>query len=155
MMGSWPLAKTFPSGRAGVVGTKHPFAAQAGVEILQKGGTAIDAAVATSLALSVVEPYSSGVGGGGLAVYQPRGATPLAFHFGMRAPASAHEGMYRVLPGERDTDLFGWPRTEGDANVLGPTSICVPGQVAGLHRLWERGGKLPWKELAAPAIRLA
>jgi gamma-glutamyltranspeptidase/glutathione hydrolase len=138
-----------------MVATKHPFAAEAGVEMLRHGGSAVDAAVATSFALSVVEPYSSGIGGGGLALYQPRRGTPRAFHFGMRAPASATADMYEIVPGKRDDDLFGWPLTRGDEHVSGPRSIALPCQVPGLYHLWQIGGKLPWPSLLQPAIALA
>jgi len=151
----WPLAKGFPQGRHGMVAAKHPLAAQAGVEILRQGGSAADSAIATSFASGVVEPYMSGIGGGGLAVYHPAGGAPRALHFGMRAPVSAAEDMYQIMPGESDSDLFGWPRTAGDANVFGPKSVGVPGQVGGLHRLWQMGGRLPWRDLLAPAIALA
>lgn len=155
MTGSWPLAKHFPSGTRGMVATKQPFAAEAGVEMLRRGGSAVDAAIATSFALSVVEPYSSGIGGGGLALYQPRGGSPRAFHFGMRAPASARPDMYEIIPGKRDDDLFGWPLTRGDEHVSGPRSIALPCQVPGLYHLWRIGGRLPWRDLVQPAIALA
>ncbi|MBV9280798.1 MAG: gamma-glutamyltransferase [Chloroflexi bacterium] len=151
----WPLAKTFPTGRRGLVAAKQPLAAGAGVEILRRGGNAVDAAIATSLASGVAEPSMSGLGGGGLALLQLADGAPLALDFGMRAPRSAGPNMYEVIPGTVDRELFGWPRTRGDANVLGPSSIALPGLVAGLHRLWQLGGTLPWRELAAPAIRLA
>ena len=155
MFVQWPLAKTFPVGDAGMVAAKHPLAAEVGVRTLRSGGTAVDAAVATSLASGVVEPYMSGVGGGGLAVYHSRDGASLALHFGMQAPSSAHADMYRIIPGTHDVELFGWPRTVGDANVSGPTSIAVPGLVPGLYRLWQAGGRLPWRELVEPARALA
>src|SRR5947209_16381530 len=144
MIASWPLAKQFPTCNRGMVATKHPFAAEAGVEMLRRGGSAVDAAIATSFALSVVEPYSSGIGGGGLALYQPAGGTPRAFHFGMRAPASATPDMYEIVPGKRDDDLFGWPLTRGDEHVSGPRSIALPCQIPGLYHLWQIGGRLAW-----------
>jgi gamma-glutamyltranspeptidase/glutathione hydrolase len=151
----WPLAKSFPVGDNGMVAAKHPLAAQAGVRILQEDGSAVDAAIATSFASGVVEPYMSGLGGGGLALYQPVDGPARALHFGMRAPASARPDMYEVLPGTEDQDLFGWPRTRDDANISGPSSIALPGLVSGLYRLWELGGRLPWPDLIAPAIALA
>jgi gamma-glutamyltranspeptidase / glutathione hydrolase len=151
----WPLAKTYPVSKKGMVASKHPLASQAGIEVLHKGGNAVDSAIATSFALGVVEPFMSGVGGGGLALYQPKDQPPKAFHFGMRAPLSAHPDMYHVIPGTMDADLFGWPRTIGDENLHGPASIAVPGQVAGLHRLWEIGGRLPWRVLVEPAMKYA
>src|SRR3954451_20477269 len=152
---SWPLAKAFPFGTRGTVAAKHPLAAAVGVAILRRGGTAIDAAVATSLAIGVVEPYLSGIGGGGLAIYAPVGGEPFALHFGMRAATSARPDMYRIEPGASTSDLPWWPPTEGDEHMAGPTSVAVPCQVQGLYQLWQIGGRLPWDELVAPAITLA
>ena len=151
----WPLAKMFPVGDKGMVAAKHPLAAQAGVRMLQEGGSAVDAAIATSFASGVVEPYMSGLGGGGVALYQPLNGAARALHFGMRAPASARPDMYEILPGTEDRDLFGWPCTRDDANISGRSSIALPGLVPGLYRLWELGGRLPWQDLIAPAISLA
>lgn len=155
MLYEWPLAKQFPVGTRGMVATKHPRAAEAGRWALRQGGSAIDAAVATSFALSVVEGYASGIGGGGLALYRPRDGKTQAFHFGMKAPRSSTPDMYEIIPDSYDADLFGWPRTRGQHNVHGPQSIALPGQVAGLHLLWQTGGRLPWRDLLAPAARLA
>ena len=138
-----------------MVAAKHPLAAQAGIHVLRLGGSAVDAAIATSVASGVVEPYMSGIGGGGMAIYAAKDTPPRVLHFAMRAPASATADMYQVLPGTHDQDLFGWPRTAGDANVSGPSSIALPAQVDGLYRLWQLGGTIPWAELIQPAARLA
>jgi gamma-glutamyltranspeptidase/glutathione hydrolase len=155
MLTQWPFAKSFPIGDHGMVATKHPLAAEAGAEILRRGGSAIDAAITASFVLGVVEPALSGIGGGGLALYQPAGGTPIAVNFGMRAPASSNPDMFEVVSGEPDSDLFGWPRVRDNANVSGPHSIALPCHVPGLYRLWELGGTLPWNELVQPAISLA
>src|SRR5579859_2080946 len=59
------------------------------------------------------------------------------------------------FPGTHDRDLFGWPRTRGDANLMGPGSVAVPGLATGLHRMWERWGSMPWPALIDPAVDLA
>jgi gamma-glutamyltranspeptidase/glutathione hydrolase len=155
MVMQWPFAKQFPSSDKGIVASKHPRAGEAGTEMLRRGGSAVDAAVAASLASGVVEPYMSGVGGGGLALYQPVHGDPLALHFGMQAPLSARPDMYQIIPGTFDADLFGWPLTVENANVVGPRSVAIPGLVPGLHHLWKLGGVLPWSDLVGPAARLA
>ena len=97
----------------------------------------------------------SGLGGGGLMVVAPAdGAPPEVIDFGMVAPLALDPARYPVV-GERDRDLFGWPRVEGERNVSGPLAIAVPGQAAGLELAFERHGSLPWAELCAPAIALA
>jgi gamma-glutamyltranspeptidase / glutathione hydrolase len=152
---SWVVSRPALRAAGGMVAAQHRMAAKVGAEILEGGGNAVDAALATSLALAVVEPWMSGLGGGGLMVIAPAGgAPPEVIEFGMRAPFALDPARYPVV-GERDRDLFGWPRVEGDRNVLGPLAITTPGQAAGLKLAYERHGSLPWTELCAPAIALA
>ena len=124
-------------GRRGVVAAAHPLAAMAGIEVLLRGGSAVDAAVATSFALHVVEPYMSGPGGV---------ATLLLFHRGRReAVVSAGQ-----MPGAADPAAVTAEDLKG-----GPRSIGVPGLVAATLGLHERHGTLPRPAVLAPAIRLA
>jgi gamma-glutamyltranspeptidase/glutathione hydrolase len=124
-------------GRRGCVAAAHPLAAMAGIEVLLQGGSAVDAAVATSFALHVVEPYMSGPGGV---------ATLLVFHRGRReAVVSAGR-----MPAAADP-----ARVTAEDLKAGPRSIGVPGLVAATLGLHERHGKLPRPAVMAPAIRLA
>jgi gamma-glutamyltranspeptidase/glutathione hydrolase len=124
-------------GRRGCVVAAHPLAAMAGIEVLLQGGSAVDAAVATSFALHVVEPYMSGPGGV---------ATLLVFHRGRReAVVSAGR-----MPAAADP-----ARVTAEDLKAGPRSIGVPGLVAATLGLHERHGKLPRAAVMAPAIRLA
>jgi gamma-glutamyltranspeptidase/glutathione hydrolase len=124
-------------GRRGCVAAAHPLAAMAGVEILLQGGSAVDAAVATSFALHVVEPYMSGPGGV---------ATLLVFHRGRReAVVSAGR-----MPAAADP-----ARVTADDLKAGPRSIGVPGLVAATLGLHGRHGTLPRATVMAPAVRLA
>jgi gamma-glutamyltranspeptidase len=126
-------------GRRGAVAANHPLAAQAGLVALRAGGNAVDAAVATGLALSVVEPMMSGLGGD--AFYQAfDAATGRATVFNGTGPAPA------AATPERYAGSI--PRT-------GPLSVSVPGMVAALDRMHRRFGRLPWRELCAEAIDLA
>lgn len=117
--------------------TAHPLATKAGLAVLQKGGSAADAAVAVAFALSVVHPQAGGLGGGGFAVYydaQTRGVWTLDFR--------------EVSSRDVKRDAFTNPTS-------GALSACVPGTIAGLAALHERFGKRPWKELVDPSVALA
>ncbi|MEO7965899.1 MAG: gamma-glutamyltransferase [Gemmatimonadaceae bacterium] len=144
MMRERPTLRPEVSGRA-AVSSAHPVASAAGIEILLKGGNVVDAAVAVSFALGVVEPDASGVGGYGEMLVQ------LA---GMERPALI-EFMARVP--EEGSLLNAGLLTDGHNPSDGPVVAMVPGTVAGMHTAWRRfgSGKLPWKDLLAPAIRAA
>src|SRR5437764_9363489 len=129
----------------GAVATAHPLASEAGASLLRHGGNAFDAAVAAAFALSVVEPQSSGIGGGGFAlVYTARDRQVHIVDFREVAPAAARPDMY-LRDGQARQDL---------ANA-GPLSIGVPGAVRGYVELRKRFGKRPLREVVAPAMALA
>ena len=140
-------------GERGMVATKHRLASAAGLEMLRGGGNVIDAAVAAAFAVGVVEPASSGIGGGGYLVYQV-GERGGVFGFPMRAPLDVTPDMYR-LTGAPAVGAFGWPGVEDDANLEGPRSVAVPGAVAGLTAAHRTLGRLPLDEVVAPAVELA
>jgi gamma-glutamyltranspeptidase/glutathione hydrolase len=125
----------------------HPLAVDAGFAILQRGGSAADAAVAMQLVLGLVEPQSSGLGGGGFILhYSAADGRVRAYDGRETAPAAA--GPARFI------GLFGRPRGFMDA-VLSGRSVGVPGALALLELAHRNHGSLPWPELAAPAIELA
>lgn len=129
----------------GVVVSDNRLATQAGMEILKAGGNAIDAAVATAFALGVVDPASSGVGGGGfMVIYQAKERKAHALDFRETAPAAARKDLFvkggKVVP---------------NLSLRGPLSVAVPGQVAGLAEALKRFGRLPLSAVMAPAIRYA
>ena len=140
-------------GERGMVSTKHRLASAAALEMLRGGGNVIDAAVAAAFAVGVVEPASSGIGGGGYLVYQV-GERGGVFGFPMRAPLDVTPDLYR-LTGAPAVGAFGWPGVEDDANLEGPRSIAVPGAVAGLTAAHRALGRLPLDEVIAPAVELA
>jgi gamma-glutamyltranspeptidase/glutathione hydrolase len=128
------------------IASAHPLATAAGHEILARGGNAFDAAVAVSAALSVVEPYSSGLGGGGFwLLHRAEDAHSVMVDAREVAPAAATADMYLDAGGEPI------PR----ASLDGPLAAGIPGLPAGLVHLAERYGRLPLAESIAPAIRLA
>jgi gamma-glutamyltranspeptidase/glutathione hydrolase len=130
---------------SGMVSAADPRAAAAGAEMLRNGGSAADAAFATLLALTVVEPQSSGVGGGGYLVYSERGGDPQTFDGRETAPhAATPDWFYKN----------GQPMAFSDAQP-GGKSVGVPGNVRMMALAHQRYGKLPWAALFQPAIRLA
>ena len=147
--------KPAASGRRGMVVSQSKSAAEAGVAVLDAGGNAIDAAVATALALAAVEPWNSGLGGIGHALVHRAGeARAEAVDFGpTRRPRSIPSRF--KLTGKVAADLFGWPEVEGDTNIHGPLSFVIPSAVAGYAEMHRRWGRLPLAEIAAPAIALA
>src|SRR3569833_3182554 len=130
---------------AGMVSAADPRAAAAGAEMLRKGGTAADAACATLLALNVVEPQSSVIGGGGYLVYSQGGAAPVTFDGREIAPHAA-TGTWFFKNGE--------PMQFSDAQP-GGKSVGVPGNVRMMAMAHQRYGKVKWAALFQPAIRLA
>ncbi len=147
------LVKTEATASNGMVATKDPEATKAGLEMLKSGGNAVDAAVAACFAVGVVEPASSGIGGGGYLVYQ-MGQAGGVIGFPMRGPLSATPDMFQ-LTGEGAVGNFGWPAVKNNENIEGYRSIATPGAVAGLCEAHSRFGKLPLKDVLAPAVRLA
>jgi gamma-glutamyltranspeptidase/glutathione hydrolase len=139
----------------GVVAAQNSRAAQAGAEVLAAGGSAIDAAVATSFALGVLEPWMSGPAGGGALMLWRAGEQPQALHYGMRAPAGLDPDDYPLSGLGKATDLFPWDAVVDDRNVRGATAVAVPGLVDGLGQMHARHGRMPWAELLAPATEMA
>ncbi|MGQ3026680.1 MAG: gamma-glutamyltransferase [Ferrovibrionaceae bacterium] len=152
---NWVQSKPGASGRRGIVVSQARSAAEAGVVILDQGGNAIDAAVATALALAAVEPWNTGLGGIGFAVVHRAGeARADLVDFGPVAPRGLDATRFK-LTGRVAKDLFGWPEVEGDANVHGPLSFAIPSAVAGYAEMHRRWGRLPLAAIIEPAIALA
>ncbi len=153
----WVLSRTEAAARGGMVAAKTQAAAEVGAEILRRGGNAVDAAVATAFASGVVEPWMSGVGGGGfLVAHFPDKDEAIVVEFPMVAPAGATPDMF-PLAGGVDTGLFGWPSVVGGANIAGPRAVAVPGVPAGLALALEQygSGRVSLGQAIAPAIQLA
>lgn len=141
--------------RGGVVAAQHRRAAEAGAAILEAGGDAVDAAIATSFAVGVVEPWMSGVAAGGcMVLWRAKERKACVIDYGMRSPEALDPAHYPIVGG-RDPELFSWPRVEDDRNVQGASAVAVPGVVAGMELAHRRFARLPWRELVMPAARLA
>lgn len=124
-----------------VVAADDGRCSEIGISILEMGGHAVDATVATALCLGVVNPMSSGIGGGGfMVVLSSSTSDAKAFDMRETAPAAASQNMYDK---------------NAQTKFKGPLSMGVPGEIAGLHMAWLKYGRLPWKTLVKPAIKLA
>ena len=132
-------------GRAAIA-SAHKLATEAGFEVLAQGGNAFDAAVAVAAALSVVEPQSSGIGGGGMfLLHRESDAKDIFVDARETAPAAVDPKDYLAANGDLDKDH----------SLNGPLSAAIPGEPAGLVWLAEHYGKLPLAKTLAPAIRIA
>jgi gamma-glutamyltranspeptidase / glutathione hydrolase len=148
------ITRDLAVGRRGMVAAKHPWAAQAALDVLQRGGNAVDAAVTAAFAVGVVEPWMSGIGGGGfLTVQKPSGERAVVDFFA-RAPLAASPDMYR-LEGAAGSDGVGYTGVEGLTNANGPLSVAVPGMAAGMALALDRFGSIDLAQALAPAIRFA
>lgn len=145
----------------GMVTSNHYLAANAGASILAQGGNAVDAALATSFAVGVVEPAMSGLAGRGyLVLHIPTSSESVVIDGHERAPMAARPDMFQLdtsqpLP---DEPVPGWgmmPAIVDDANSQGHVAVAVPGVLGALAIAHRRYGRLPWKHLFEPAITLA
>src|SRR5947208_14659472 len=129
LMQKWVVRKPVAVSRGGIAAWQNGVAAAIGADVLAGGGSAVDAVVATAFALSVREPWNSGLGGVGFMVVHPPGATRAeVVDFGPMAPRELDPSAYK-LTGETAGDLFTWPQVEGDRNVHGPLSVAVPSAI--------------------------
>ena len=142
---SAPLAAGDTPGKAAIA-SAHYLATEAGHEILAQGGNAFDAAIAVSAALAVVEPTSSGIGGGGFwLIHRAEDGFETMVDAREQAPAAAYKDMYLDAEGNVNRDLA----------VNGPLAAGIPGEVAGLEHLARNYGRLPLAVSLQPAIRIA
>jgi gamma-glutamyltranspeptidase/glutathione hydrolase len=129
----------------GMIASAHPEASRVGVEILQAGGNAIDAAIAVQFALAVVHPSAGNIGGGGFLVYRDKSGSTNSIDFREKAPAKGHADMYL----DKDGNVV------PNSSILGRLASGIPGSVDGMVEAHKMYGKLPWKNLLQPAIDLA
>jgi gamma-glutamyltranspeptidase / glutathione hydrolase len=129
----------------GMVASSHRLASAVGVAVLQRGGNAVDAAVAVGLALAVVDPRAGNLGGGGFSVIRMADGTTSVVDFREVAPGRANRDMYL----DREANVI------PEASTVGALAAGVPGTVAGLALALEKHGTLRWRDLVEPARRLA
>nr|WP_181305957.1 gamma-glutamyltransferase [Rufibacter sp. XAAS-G3-1] len=128
-----------------MVVSAHPEASRIGLEILQKGGNAYDAAVATGFALAVAYPVAGNIGGGGFLVYRKQDGEIGALDYREKAPKAATRDMYLDAQGN----------VIADASTLGHLAVGVPGAVDGMVAMHQKLGSLPWAQVVQPAVDLA
>ncbi|MGK7870149.1 gamma-glutamyltransferase [Falsiroseomonas sp. E2-1-a20] len=150
----WQVTKPAATGRRGMVASQSRAAAEAGLAILDAGGSAADAAVGAAFALAVTEPWNSGLGGIGFTQVARPGGPAETFNFGPVSPAGLDPADFPTT-GRWKQDLFAWPEVVGDRNIHGPMSFAIPSSVAGYALLHERHGRLPVRDVLAPAVALA
>jgi gamma-glutamyltranspeptidase/glutathione hydrolase len=132
-------------GKNGIIASSSRIASEVGVEIMKKGGNAIDAAVATAFAMAVTWPTAGNIGGGGFLIYHSADGEATAFDFREKAPLASTRTMYLDEDGN----------VRDNSNHDGILAVGVPGTVAGMELAHQRFGSLEWAELLQPAIDLA
>jgi gamma-glutamyltranspeptidase/glutathione hydrolase len=143
IVGDFSYAQTYA--RNGMVVSDSEIASSVGVDILKKGGNAVDAAVATAFALQVTHPAAGNIGGGGFLVFMNEEGEVTTIDFREKAPLAAMPDMYLDENGE----------VKGNINHLSALAIGVPGTVAGLYKAQQQYGNLEWKEVVQPSVSLA
>jgi gamma-glutamyltranspeptidase / glutathione hydrolase len=150
------IRKPAVQSKGGIVASQSRRAAEIGAEVLAAGGDCVDAVIATGFALGVLEPWMSGVGGGGaMVLYRANEDRYEVIDYGMCAPQSLRVADFPLTGDGAASDFFPWPRVKDDRNLHGPSSIAVPGVLAGHDEAFRRYAKLPWRDLVAPSISLA
>lgn len=142
------------SGTHGLVATEEERATRVGVDVLEAGGNAVDAAVATAFALAVTHPVAGNIGGGGFAVVRLPDGKVVALDFRETAPGAATADMYIDKKAGKPPAPGAKPPMPGPS-LVGHRASGVPGSVAGLWALHKKYGSKPWADLLAPAIALA
>ncbi len=152
----WQIRKPAIHGTNGMVASQHHLASDVGAEVLRNGGNAIDAAIATGLTLGTVEPWMSGIGGGGyMTIYLADSDEVRVIEFGMRAPFDARAEDYPLADGTTGADTFNWPKVVNDVNIHGPLSAAVPGYVKGMSMALDKYGSMAWEDIIEPACQHA
>lgn len=148
------ITRTEVVAEKGVVAGGHELEAEAGIQMLQRGGNAVDAAIAAHFVANVVEPAACGVGGHGfLAVYDAEHQEPTVIDWQTKLPRGAREDMFELEEGT--AGVFGWRKVKDNAQSIGYLASETPATVQAMWATYQRYGHLPWQELLQPAIELA
>jgi gamma-glutamyltranspeptidase/glutathione hydrolase len=151
----WIIDKEEVVAKNGAVAATRPAQADAGLEMLKDGGSAVDAAVAVGFLVSVMEPMETCTGGCGfMLVWDPKSGKTHSIEFGPRAPAAARPDMYEIA-GDTDAESLTVYMVKDDANATGYLAPGIPATVAGLVEAHRRFGRLPLSRVLEPAIAWA
>lgn len=138
----------------GIVAAKHPLAAKTAIEIMKIGGNAVDAAIAAAFVVGVAEPFNSGIGGGGSVLIKMATSDEIVnIDYIPISPSRVRNRMFEIEEGE--TGAYAWPKVKDQMNVIGYSSFCVPGNVAGLTASLEKWGTMELSKVIEPAIKIA
>jgi gamma-glutamyltranspeptidase/glutathione hydrolase len=148
------ISRDLAIGARQMVAAKHPWAVRAALDVLDRGGNAVDAAVTAALAVGVLEPWMSGLGGGGFMTVQMASGERAVVDYFARAPMAARADLFQLSPAFRASEV-GYDGVVGDANAYGALSVATPGMVRGMAVALERFGTLGLAETLAPAITFA
>ena len=140
--------------RNGLVTSSSKVASEVGIDILKKGGNAIDASIATAFALAVTHPSAGNIGGGGFLVFMDSSGITTTIDFREKAPLKASPKMFLDEAGRLPKGINHTGR-QTTSNHIGAKSIGVPGTVAGLYLAHQKYGSLPWADLVQPSIDIA
>ena len=152
----WLIEKEEVIAKHGAVAATRPAQADAGLEMLKDGGSAVDAAVAVGFLVSVMEPMETCTGGCGfMLVYDPASGKTESIEFGPRAPAAARPDMYEIAGNDADPSSLTIYGVKDDANAVGYLAPGIPATVAGLVEAHRRFGRLPLSRVLEPAIHCA
>jgi gamma-glutamyltranspeptidase/glutathione hydrolase len=152
----WKLAKSEVVSREGIVCAHHLAAAEAGAAMLERGGNAVDAAVAAAFAVGVAEPFNSGIGGIAQLLYRDASTGRVTVFDGTSVlPRRLRPELFPLAAPGAVSGMYGWPAVQGDHNTTGWLAPAVPGMPAALLAALERFGRLKRREVLAPAIGLA
>ena len=152
LQGNFVFAQVYA--KNGIVASSSKIASEVGIDILKKGGNAIDASVATAFVLAVTHPTAGNIGGGGFLVFMDSSGTTTTIDFREKAPLKASPNMFLDDAGNltKGKNLYGM---ESTVNHIGAKSVGVPGTVAGLYLAHQKYGSLPWADLVEPSIDIA
>lgn len=151
---NWGIQQSEIACEQGLVTTKHPAVAKIGAEVLQRGGNAVDAAVAMAFGINTTEPRLTGIAGGGFMTVALANGESHVVDFFPTAPSGAAPDMYELTPAFK-ADKLGFTGVKDNANAVGHRAVGIPGAVAGALLALEKWGTLPRAELLAPSIALA
>jgi gamma-glutamyltranspeptidase / glutathione hydrolase len=148
------ISRDLAIGARQMVAAKHPWAVSAALDMLDSGGNAIDAAVTAAFAMGVLEPWMSGLGGGGFMTIQLASGERSVIDYFACAPIAGRADLYQLTP-EFAASRVGFSGVVDDANAYGALSVAIPGMVRGMATALERFGTRSLADTVAPAIRFA
>ncbi len=150
------VSKPSARSKGGIVVTQCRVASEIGARVLKEGGNAIDAAIAAAFAVGVVEPWMSGIGGVGAMLHRDaKTGKVTAIDFGGRSPKGLRIEDFELAGGLDVGNLFGWPAVKGNINNVGPKAVVAPTEPLGMTLAHRMFGTKPWRDLVAPAVKLA